>query len=73
MAESAPLKALPCPFCGCNCRVFFKRISNRRSGYFAECLFCEVRQARPAPTRDAAVEAWNCRTTPPRPAAHKES
>lgn len=53
---------LPCPFCGGPVRVLFRRVSNRRSGHFAECRSCEVRQGQPQPNRDAAVENWNQRT-----------
>nr|WP_237426659.1 Lar family restriction alleviation protein [Delftia sp. CH05] len=52
---------MPCPFCGGPVRVLFKRVSNRRSGHFAECRTCEVRQGQPQPSRDAAVENWNRR------------
>lgn len=52
---------LPCPFCGGPVRVLFKRVSNRRSGHFAECRDCEARQGQPQPSRDAAVDNWNRR------------
>lgn len=52
---------LPCPFCGGPVRVLFRRVSNRRSGHFAECRTCEVRQGQPQPCRDAAVKNWNRR------------
>lgn len=55
------LESFACPFCRGDSRVYFRRMSRLRSGYFAECLSCGVRQGKPSPSIEAAVAAWNRR------------